>query len=45
MTKKNIIALLLLLFNTILIAQTSKISRDSILSVINSGFKNIGIDK
>jgi len=43
MTKKNIIALLLLLFNTALIAQSNKINKDSAKVLLDSGFKNIGL--
>ncbi len=45
MTKKHLNVLMLLFFNTILMAQTNNVSKDSILKLIESGFKNIGIDK
>ncbi len=42
---KRHFTVLMLLFNTILMAQTNDISKDSVLKLIESGFKDIGIEK
>ena len=45
MTKKLVILLLVFSFSKIIVAQSNTIHRDSILSLIDYSFKNIGLDK